>query len=615
MYVGMGLRKNRYGVRIVRHKVPQRLEEPVACVLNNGKERQTYLQKSTGTKDKTEAKRIAVDVLATFNETLSEAAALLTERPLRTSLMQSEIDRIAEFYFASRLADDDELTHEGDDDDQLRGVAEQLDKAGIDYEMPIPLDAERPAYGLSNREVGKRNADLAFMLPIMRDALSRGDIGKVSEAMAELLDRFHLNVDCNSIAYRKLGLAVLRAEVRALEALERRSRGEPIDTPEMAHFEPNAERPPTEGKTLRGAFAGWKKQRERSSGTVTEWERAIELFTQLHRDLPVANITRDHARTFREALQDVPWPRPRKLAKMTLPEMVEWRRTHPDAPRLSSRSVNKQLGGVQAIVNWARENGMITGPLWVDPFSNMRVDEDDPEGGPFEPDELRTLFASPIFTAGERPEAGQGDVAFWLPLLALFTGARRAELTMLKATDISKDETTGQSAVAIYADRGAGKSLKTKGSARTIPVHPELVRLGFLDFVETARKSGSDAWLFPAVSPAKPTGVAAWTKWFGRHLDKLGIIDKRKGLHSLRHNFKDALRAAGIAEDLNDALTGHTNQTVGRSYGARARHAKERHKVIVDRFGMAQMVEAIGRVKYPSIDLQAVPRQNARARA
>jgi len=55
-------------------------------------------------------------------------------------------------------------------------------------------------------------ADLAFMLRIMRGALSRGDIGKVSEAMAELLDRFHLNVDCNSIAYRKLGLAVLRAE-------------------------------------------------------------------------------------------------------------------------------------------------------------------------------------------------------------------------------------------------------------------------------------------------------------------------------------------------------------------------------------------------------------------
>jgi hypothetical protein len=39
MYVGVGLRKNRHGgVWIVRIKVPERLEGPVACLLNNGKE-------------------------------------------------------------------------------------------------------------------------------------------------------------------------------------------------------------------------------------------------------------------------------------------------------------------------------------------------------------------------------------------------------------------------------------------------------------------------------------------------------------------------------------------------------------------------------------------------
>jgi hypothetical protein len=58
MYVGMGLRKNEHGVWVVRHKVPAHLEEPVARVLNNGKERQAYLQKTTGTKDKKEATRL-----------------------------------------------------------------------------------------------------------------------------------------------------------------------------------------------------------------------------------------------------------------------------------------------------------------------------------------------------------------------------------------------------------------------------------------------------------------------------------------------------------------------------------------------------------------------------
>jgi integrase len=243
----------------------------------------------------------------------------------------------------------------------------------------------------------------------------------------------------------------------------------------------------------------------------------------------------------------------------------------------------------------------------VTPFAEMRLPKsDDQEGGPFEPDELRALFASPVFTGGELPKAGQGEVAFWLPMLALFTGARRTELATLQVADVNKDEATGCWTLAIHSDRDAGKRLKTKGSARTIPVHRQLMRLGFLSLVEAARKRGNDAWLFPPVSPAKPTGAKAWTKWFGRYLDGLGINDGRKGLHSLRHNFKDALRAGGIPEDLSDALTGHSVGTVGRGYGARARHAKQRHKVIVERFGMVRLVEAIGQVSYPTIDLQRV---------
>ena len=77
----------------------------------------------------------------------------------------------------------------------------------------------------------------------------------------------------------------------------------------------------------------------------------------------------------------------------------------------------------------------------------------------------------------------------------------------------------------------------------------------------------------------------------------------RRGLHSL---FIDALRAAGVTEDLNDALTRHSNHSVGRSYGARARHPSQRHKVIVERYGLPRLIETIGRVQYPGIDLEAV---------
>jgi integrase len=599
MYVGMGLRKNRYGVYIVRHKVPERLEGPVARVLDNGKERQTYLQKSTGTKDQKEAKRIAVDVLAGFQETLRQAETLLAERPLRTALAQSEIDRIAEFHFASVLAGDEDFTTQGAqaEEDFTRSVASQFNEAGIEYEMPAPFDNPRPAYGLTNRRVVKRDAGLEWWLQNTRTALARGDISIMSEHMPELLDRFHLNLDPDSAAYRRLGVAVLRADVRAHEALERRSRGEPIETPPLTDLEPTTRRATTDdgdSAGLRAAFERWKKQHSRSEGVVAEYARSVDLFIQLHGDTPPARITRDHARKFLAALQDIPWPRVGALAKMTLPQIVEWRKSHQDAPRLVNRSINKQFGGVQTVVKWARDDGM-------DPFTNLRLEGADPEGGPFEPEELRALFASPVFTTGERPTAGRGDCAFWLPLLALFTGARRGELAALKTADVSQED--GCWTLAIYADKDAGKKLKTKGSARTVPVHPELVRLGFVEYVETAR-SADHTWLLPAVSPAKALGLKSWTKWFGGYLANLEVAGERKGLHSLRHNFADALRAGGVHEELRDAIMGHTVKTVGRGYGAR--HAKHRHKTIIDRFGMAQIVEAVGKVQYPSIDLHAI---------
>ena len=46
------------------------------------------------------------------------------------------------------------------------------------------------------------------------------------------------------------------------------------------------------------------------------------------------------------------------------------------------------------------------------------------------------------------------------------------------------------------------------------------------------------------------------------------VTDPRKVFHSFRHTFKDACRAAGVPEEVHDALTGHAGGSVGRSYGS-----------------------------------------------
>src|SRR5262249_13447494 len=133
-------------------------------------------------------------------------------------------------------------------------------------------------------------------------------------------------------------------------------------------------------------------------------------------------------------------------------------------------------------------------------------------------------------------------------------------------------------------------------SRRVVPVHPELVKLGFLDVVEESRKHGGEAApLFPLLKPGPRGGYAeAWSKWFGRYIRGIGITNKDRVFHSFRHGFKDALRAAGEGEDINDALTGHSGGGVGRSYGA---------KEMMRRFGLPRLADAVAKVQYPGLDL------------
>lgn len=145
--------------------------------------------------------------MAEFAKTLTEAKGLFPERPLRTTLTQREIDRLAEWHYANVLAADEAFTTEGATEDEalVRSIAEHLTEAGIEHDIPYPLDPRAPAYGLSDRQLAKRGVELLGWAPIMRAALARGDISMVSEAMAELLDRARLNLDPGAAANTERG--------------------------------------------------------------------------------------------------------------------------------------------------------------------------------------------------------------------------------------------------------------------------------------------------------------------------------------------------------------------------------------------------------------------------
>ena len=354
--------------------MPKRLEEATATVLGVSKQRQSWLKKSLGTKDLREANIRAKPVLMEFDRTLARAEALIAERPVRASLAPAEIARMAELHYAKVLADDEAQRRDGTG-------SEAVFRASLDNSPTQVLNLTRPSIlaAFRVRAFGSRGLQARrgprLCMTMAERALARGDISWVLEDIEECLSDFQTRLDRKSPAFRELGVAVLKADVKALRAIERRNAGEAVDTPNA----PAIVAPNVSGETLRAAFEGWKKAKARPKSTLNEYERAITQFIELHGDLPIVQIRRTHARQFREALQEVPRRRVGSLLKAPLPELAEWGKAHPDEPKISTGTVNK-TGAVQTIALWARDNGIVPDDVpWSDPFSRMRLEEDDPD--------------------------------------------------------------------------------------------------------------------------------------------------------------------------------------------------------------------------------------------
>jgi hypothetical protein len=358
-----GVAKNRHGVYYVRKKVPKLLEQSTAEVLGNGKSRQVFLKRSLDTKNLREANIRAKPVLIEFDRTLAQAEALAVRRPMRATLEKREIEQITNYFFAHQLAIDDEDRREGGSEQLFQSVAQQLSAADVEYTTEYQV-GDPPKIGLSDREMQKRAETQAWTLPPSKQALARGDYSFLQWEIDELLKVFRINFDPKSPSYRELGLAMLRAYVKAIEAIAQRDKGEVVETPEIVDPKQSS---CWASATLRAAYEGWKKSATRPANILREFNYAVDRFTELHGDLPVAQIKRPHVLRFREALQEMPLRRRGKLLAATLPELVEWSKEHASVQKVSAETVNKLLGGVQAVCVWARNNGLIPDDVpWFD---------------------------------------------------------------------------------------------------------------------------------------------------------------------------------------------------------------------------------------------------------
>lgn len=289
------------------------------------------------------------------------------------------------------------------------------------------------------------------------------------------------------------------------------------------------------------------------------------------------------------------WTKLTELKGKTLAEAATIAKAAGMTP-MSDKNVNKILGFVSSFWTWAVEHYDNCPPS---PFRGLKLKSSThknvrDERDPFSADELHRIFAAPIYTGclSRREWSEPGSLVlrdagiFWVPLIALYTGARAGEIIQLYVDDVRDEQGV------TYFDlnvEGSDKRLKNVYSRRRIPVHQALVDFGLRDLIARRQKAG-DVRLFPDC-PMGADGYysSPFSKHFGRFLKSVGVKTGKNAFHSFRHCFEDACRNSGIPKEIMDALQGHGEEGMSKRYGKG--------------FVLRKLAEAMAQLRYDGLDL------------
>lgn len=364
-------------------------------------------------------------------------------------------------------------------------------------------------------------------------------IGRVVAAGSVGFGRSHADVEA-----RKLGISIdwtgqdaallklSRVAAQAYADAAKRSEGIMVDTPPEP--EPLKDFKVLSGTPvyLRDMLADWKAKRHPKPDAIKRTERALLLFKESGLDKPLGKLTRPDGARLRD------WLRAPEREFKQKTALNYW------AALLSLLNVAHEYGQI-ASNPWTRLEFEVVG-------SKERED--------FTAEQLTTLFGSSLYTAGTYRliYKVQPWDAYFMMLLGLWTGSRIGELAQLELADVLTEN--GIPLLSIH-EEAEGSKVKTEESTRKVPIAPEVVRVGFLDYVDDLRRAGGKK-LFPSLHRGgKVTPGDVMGEWVRGYRKDLKLPDgPLHGFHKFRHTVRSALTAHQINPETCDALTGHASK-------------------------------------------------------
>jgi integrase len=260
----------------------------------------------------------------------------------------------------------------------------------------------------------------------------------------------------------------------------------------------------------------------------------LDLFLEAIGDKPMNEVRKEDISRYSNLIYKYPANKNKKPAYKNLSIEEILITTIPDEDKLSNETIGNYFTKIKSFLTWCEDNSSFTAPDLKKPISTSPKNPtpEDEQRDAFSDEDLKRLFESKHYLQGIHSKPSH----FWIPLLALFTGARENELCQLYKLDVYKDTESSIWVIDINQNK-PDKKLKRTHHKRIVPIHNQLIKLGFIDFRESVKTER----LFDDL-PFRRGGYGDnFSKWFNdtyRNKNNCNVgqsPDEKKDFHSFRH--------------------------------------------------------------------------------
>lgn len=443
----------------------------------------------------------------------------------------------------------------------------------------------------------------------------------------ELLSSAGIELPKDNPAIAKLGALLRRGMVeltqRQLQRLRElggfripEAKDDPLFREVFAHSSPPVPaKPAATVADMIAAFLAFHRKESRAS-TVEKFALPLRLLSENFGEAtPLSSITPASMGEFFDLLQKLPPNAAKRYTGKTMREAITAAEASGDTSRISRQTMANHFHNIKSCFHYAVEMKLTTeNPAFARPFRKSYGDKSTASKPKeqFTVEELNKLFRAPLYTGCEDDERGHtkpGDThprrgKFWLPLLGLFHGLRLNEVCQLHISDIIEEHgiptlwVTDDDTDDGSASPEPRKAVKTQKSRRKIPIHPEVLKIGFLEFVRQRKAAGDSPRLFPELPyyEKKANYSHHASKWFRRFVTHAVGPQCKAGFHSLRHGFRDAAELSRMPSGMIERLAGWAS-------------GPEKAETMADHYGKGPvfykvLAEELAKIKYEGLDLR-----------